>query len=124
MQRFAGLVQSTTRGKLMANLSGIVEQLKKERDLVEKQLSALNAALTAFVGAYSGSAKSKPKRKMSAAGRKRISLAQKARWAKRAAKTTGAVPAKRTVSASARRKIAAAQRARWAKVRAGKKKAA
>jgi hypothetical protein len=66
----------------MANWSGIAKQLKKERDLVEKQLSALNAALTAFVGAYSGSAKSKPKRKMSAAGRKRIAAAQRARWAK------------------------------------------
>jgi hypothetical protein len=66
----------------MANWSEIAKQLKKERDLVEKQLSALNAALTAFVGAYSNSAKSKPKRKMSAAGRRKISLAQKARWAK------------------------------------------
>src|SRR5450755_1375562 len=33
----------------MTNLSGIVEQLKKERDVVEKQLSALNAALHAFL---------------------------------------------------------------------------
>ena len=33
----------------MANLSGIIEQLKKERDGVQKQLTALNAALTAFV---------------------------------------------------------------------------
>ena len=41
----------------MADLSGIVKQLKDERNRVEKQLSALNAALTAFVGAYSGSAK-------------------------------------------------------------------
>jgi hypothetical protein len=65
----------------MANWSGIVKQLRKERDRVEKELSALNAALTAFVGAYSGSAKSKPKRKMSAAGRKKIAAAQRARWA-------------------------------------------
>jgi hypothetical protein len=70
----------------MANWSGIVKQLKKERDRVEKELSALNAALTAFVGAYSGLAKSKPKRKMSAAGRKRIAAAQRARWARVRAK--------------------------------------
>ncbi len=67
----------------MANLSGFVKQLKDERARVEKQLSALNAALTAFVGAYSGSPKSKGTRKLSAAARKKISLAQKARWAKR-----------------------------------------
>ena len=51
------------------------------------------------------------RRTLSASARKRISLAQKARWAKRP---------KRTMSASARRKIAAAQRTRWAKVRAKK----
>ena len=32
----------------MPNLSLLVKQLKKERDRVEKQLSGLNAALTAF----------------------------------------------------------------------------
>ena len=32
----------------MANLSGIVKQLKKERDRVRKQLLGLEAALTAF----------------------------------------------------------------------------
>jgi hypothetical protein len=98
----------------MANLAGIVEQLKEERDRVEKQLSALNAALSAFVGVYGGSLK----RRISAAGRRRISLAQKARWAKRAASNGNAVRPKRTMSASARRKIAAAQRARWKKVKA------
>jgi hypothetical protein len=103
----------------MANLSGIVKQLKDERDLVQKQLSALNAALTAFVGAYSGSAKSNGTRTMSAAARKKISLAQKARWAKRTAQEVQAstLKPKRIVSASARRKMAAAQRARWAKLR-------
>ena len=105
----------------MANLSGIVKQLKKERDIVERQLSALNAALTAFVGAYTGSAKPR----MSAAGRRRISLAQKARWAKHA-KANGqarSTKPKRTMSAAARRKIAAAQRARWAKVKLTQSKA-
>jgi hypothetical protein len=34
----------------LANLSGIVEQLKKERDRVQYQLSGLNAALEAFAG--------------------------------------------------------------------------
>jgi len=69
----------------MANLSNLVRTLRQERDKVEGQLSALNAALAAFVGMY----KSKPTRKrrrMSAAARKRISLAQKARWRKVKAK--------------------------------------
>lgn len=69
----------------MTNLSGIVGRLKQEQKQVEKQLSALNAALKAFVGVYSGSAKSRGTRTMSAAARRKISLAQKARWAKQKA---------------------------------------
>jgi hypothetical protein len=72
----------------MGNVSLIVKQLKKERDKVEKQLSGLNAALAAFVGTYHG-AKPTPtrkRRKISAAGRKRIAAAQRARWAKIRAK--------------------------------------
>ena len=50
------------------------------------------------------------------AGRRRISLAQKARWAKQ--KVNGNAPKpKRTISAAGRRRIAAAQRARWAKIK-------
>ena len=60
---------------------------------------------------------------MSAAARKKISAAAKARWAKvkGTAKKAKAAPKKRTMSLAARRKIAAAARARWAKVRAAKK---
>jgi hypothetical protein len=102
----------------MTNLSGIVKHLKDERGRVEKQLSALNAALSAFVGEYSGS-KSSGTRTMSAAARKKISRAQKARWAKRTApKSKATAKPKRTMSAAGRKRIAAAQRARWAKARA------
>ncbi len=74
----------------MANLSGIVRQLKKERDRVEQQLSGLNAALAAFAGVYRGSAKPKRKRrKMSAKSRAKIAAAQRARWAKVRAKRKG-----------------------------------
>jgi hypothetical protein len=67
----------------MGNVSVIVKQLKKERDRVDKQLSGLNAALAAFVGTYYGNgAKPRKKRTMSAAGRKRIAAAQRARWRK------------------------------------------
>ncbi len=68
----------------MPNLSGLIKQLKKERDRVEKQLTGLNAALTAFAGAYT-----KPTRKrwkMSAAARKKTGDALRKRWAKVRAK--------------------------------------
>jgi hypothetical protein len=120
----------------MGNLSGIMQQLKKERDRVERELSGLNAAIAAFVNVYSG--KSKPaqgrkRRKMSVAARRKVAAAQRARWAKVrkesqpaavGATKAGSAPVKRTLSASARRKLAAAQRARWAKLRAAQKKAA
>ena len=65
----------------MANLSGFVKQLRKERDRVEHQLSALNAALAAFVGVYRSKATRK-RRKLSAKARAKISRAQRKRWAK------------------------------------------
>ena len=65
----------------MANLSSLVKQLKQERDRVEKQLSGLNAALTAFAGVYGGKPVRK-RRKMSAKSRAKIAAAQRRRWAK------------------------------------------
>ena len=73
----------------MGSVSKIVKQMKKEREKVETQLSALNLALSAFVGTYYG-AKPRKKRTMSAAGRKRIAAAQRARWRKIKAKKRAA----------------------------------
>ena len=70
----------------MANLSSIVRQLKKERDRVEKQLSGLNAALTAFANVYGVGKPSRKRRKMSARSRAKIAAAQRRRWAKVRAK--------------------------------------
>ncbi len=106
----------------MANLSGIMDQLKKERDRVQRELSGLNAAIAAFVNVYSGTNEPTPKRRISAKSRAKMAAAQKARWAKQSTKASaGKVKPKRTMSASARRKIAAFQRARWAKIRTQKK---
>jgi hypothetical protein len=94
----------------MKHMSGVVQQLKKERELAQKQVRRIDAALAAL-GSISSNGSSR-QHTMSAAARRRISLAQKARWAKqRTAKP------KHTISAAGRRRIAAAQRARWAKVK-------
>jgi hypothetical protein len=79
-------------GNHMATITSIVKQLKKERDKAEKQLSGLNKALAAFVGAYyGGKAKpTHPRRQLSAKARAAISAAQKARWAKVKAKKKAA----------------------------------
>lgn len=118
-----GFATIQTGGGLMTNLSAVLKSLKKERDLVERRLSGLNAAIAAFVGVYGGAAKRRSRRTLSASGRKRIAAAQRARWAKVRGQKVVPITRKRTMSASARRKIAAAQRARWAKLKAGKKAA-
>ena len=107
----------------MANLSGVVQQLKKERDRAQEEVKGLNAALAALAGPKAGPARKR--RTLSAAARRKMSLAQKARWARRTlgSQTATARP-KRTMSAAARQKIASAQRMRWAKVRAKQQKKA
>jgi len=81
------MIQSHAEGGLkMGSVSSIVRQIKEERDRVAKQLSGMDAALTAFAGVYSNG-QPKKRRKMSLAARKRIAAAQRRRWANvRAAK--------------------------------------
>jgi hypothetical protein len=104
-------------GDPMANLSGIVQQLQKERERMQREIHRIDAALTAL-GSFSLNGAKRSSHGMSASARRKISLAQKARWAKQKATP------RRTMSAAGRRRIAAAQRARWAKVKAQQKKAA
>lgn len=71
----------------MANLTNLVQRLKTERDQLQRRVEQLNEALKALNGLdglrRQGSAQPSGKRKtISAAGRKRIARAQRARWAK------------------------------------------
>jgi hypothetical protein len=103
----------------------ILAQLKAARDKAAFELGRLEAAVSALSGFNSTSNRSAGRRrKMSASARRKISLAQKARWAKRSSNDGKAlVRPKRHVSAASRRKMAAAQRARWAKFKQQKKAA-
>jgi hypothetical protein len=93
----------------MKHMTGVVQQLRREREHVHQQLQQIDAALSALGNNSNGAS-----RTLSAAARRKISLAQKARWAK--AKGHAPKP-KRTISVAGRKRIAAAQRARWAKVK-------
>ena len=68
----------------MANLSGTLAQLREQRRKAQHQLEKLDEAIAAIEGLVGkGSNSGAPrKRVLSAAGRRRIALAQKARWAK------------------------------------------
>ena len=127
----------------MGNLANALQQLRAERREAQSQMEKLDQAISLLVSLNGAGASGKanqptgitsaPTRIISVASRRKMALAQRARWAKirkgpqpsaAAAKATASAPVKRTMSASARRKIAAAQRARWAKLKAGQKKAA
>ena len=118
----------------MGNLSGALQQLRAERKQAQARVESIDQAISVIESLNNSGTvgqANRPTRVISAASRRKMARAQKARWAKAReksqpialAKTTASAPAKRTMSASARRKIAAAQRARWAKLKAGKKAA-
>jgi cob(I)alamin adenosyltransferase len=73
-------------------IQSVVKQLQQERARLEDELHRVTAALTTFgkvflQGSKRGPAPTHKKRTISAAGRRRIAAAQRARWAKvRAAK--------------------------------------
>jgi hypothetical protein len=118
----------------MTHLEGlvrIVKELRVERTNLVNELKHVDAALAVLGKLDRGSSYTKPRRTLSASARKKISLAQKKRWAlarngSKPAAATASAPVKRTrkISAAGKRRIAAAARQRWAKFRAEKKKAA
>jgi hypothetical protein len=111
----------------MIELTSTVKQIQQERARVAQTLGALDQAIAVLEGLM-GTARPSPashakRSRFSAATRRRMALAQKARWAKVRGTAVPAAPAaaapseKRPVSAEARRRMSQAQKARWAKVR-------
>jgi truncated hemoglobin YjbI len=67
----------------MTDLSAVLAQLKKEKDQLDQAIRALSVVVG---GVSAGKSSGGGKRIMSAAARKRIAEAQRARWAKIKAK--------------------------------------
>ena len=101
----------------VAGLAGFVSELRVVRTNLVDELRHVDAALSVLGKLGGGTSHTKPGHTVSASARKRMSLAQKARWAK--AKSQAPKP-NRTISAAGRKRIAAAARARWKKFRAAK----
>jgi hypothetical protein len=120
----------------MANLISALRQLRDERNHAQAQVEKLNHAITVIEGlagrSYAASRGNRRGRgSLSAAARRRISEAQRRRWARRKRRAVRRVAGLKAVSggrkplsAAGRRKIAAAQRARWARYRSQHKAAA
>jgi hypothetical protein len=61
-------------------LSALIKELRREKDQLQRHLAGIDAALTAFAGAYTKP--TRKRRKMSATSRAKIAAAQRRRWAK------------------------------------------
>ena len=97
----------------------ITRLLKKKESLLER-VAKVDAKLLAFEGGKPVAVVVK-KGGMSAAGRRAIAAAQKARWAKvNKGKKSVKSAKKHKMSAAGRAAIIAAQKARWAKAKAHK----
>jgi hypothetical protein len=110
-------------------MQSVVSQLQKERTRLEDELHRITTALVAFGNVYMhGSqpkaAATRKRRTISAAGRRRIAAAQRARWAKIKGQKVVSISSRkgRKMSPAARKRIVAAQKARWAKWRKAQKK--
>jgi len=105
-------------------MQSVISGLQKERKRLEDELHRVAAALTAFGNVYlRGSQPTRKKRTISAAGRKRIAAAQRARWAKIKGQKVVSISSRKAMSPTARKRIVAAQKARWARWRKAQKKA-
>ncbi len=106
----------------MANFAEVLKELWQERSRLDQAIRAIEELVGYNRTGGIPARGNRPKRTVSAASRRKMAAAQRARWA-RVTGTAGPTPV-RTMSQAARKRIAAAQRVRWAKVRAVQKKAA
>src|ERR1700730_2694270 len=103
----------------MPSLGNALQELRKDRSATQLRLEKLNQIITGIEslnGAGTSHESVQPKRIISAASRRKMALAQRARWAKlkgqvqspSAAKKTTPAPSKHKISAGGRKRIAAA----------------
>jgi hypothetical protein len=90
---------------------------QRQHAVLEERMAEIRRELDG-TAASSDAGKGKPRRGMSAAGRRRIAAAQRKRWAK--LKKATPAKAKRKISAAGRKRMVEAVRKRWKAWRAAK----
>jgi hypothetical protein len=102
------------------DLNRIVKELEAERDRLGRAISALVKQASAAISGPKQGRKPGRRRGLTPAGRRRLSLAMKKRWAERRAgkakpKAKAAAPKKRKgLTAAGRKKLSEAMKKRWA----------
>src|SRR5438128_217300 len=111
----------TTLALTKDDLAAAAVGLEFERDRIEAKIAEIRQLLDGRTVAAAATKTEKPHKKRSAAVRRKMALAQRARWAKikqiaEPQQTETAKP-KRRLSAAGRKRIAEAARKRWAAIR-------
>jgi hypothetical protein len=118
-------IRKFTKSMVAAAILGFEEQ-KRQIDVEIAELRAMDSATEAAPSSSATAPTKRPKRKMSAATRKAMALAQQKRWAaKKAAsepEATAVAKPKRKLSAAGKKRIIAASKRYWAEKRAAAKK--
>ena len=120
---------------VMIAFDNVLKQLRSEHKQAQAAVGKLEQAISAIEGLNGNRAGTtlsgtRPKKTMSAATRRRIAQAQRARWAKvrkQSSPNASAQPSnsgKARISAEGRKRVAAAVRTRWARVMAQQRKEA
>ena len=117
--------QKLTQQISEAAIKGYLAQKAEIDSQIAELRSMLPGGLTS--SAATSSETGRPRKKFSAAARRRMAAAQKARWAgikkAEAPQAEAAKPKKRKMSAAGRRAISIATKKRWAAIKAAKKTA-
>jgi hypothetical protein len=118
-----------TKSMVAAAILGFEEQ-KRQIDVEIAELRAIGSEAEPETSKSAAAPAKRAKRKMSAATRKAMALAQQKRWAAKkaesapeAAAATGPAKPKRKLSAAGKKRIIAASKKYWAEKRAAAKKA-
>jgi hypothetical protein len=75
------VIPNNVRGNSMANLAGVLKELKLERNRLEQAIEVIGK-LVGRNGTGGRTVGAPPRRTLSAAARRKIAAAQRARWAK------------------------------------------
>ena len=116
------LFQPLSQGELILDLSTIIAELKSESEKIGRAIAALIGS--AGVSGKGATRKAAPKRQggITPAGRRRLSLAMKRRWAQRRAKNSAAkaaAPKRRgRLTPAGRKRLSEAMKKRWAERKA------
>jgi hypothetical protein len=114
-------------------LAAAIEGFEAQKRRIDEQIAGLRAMLSGESAEPAAAPEGVPrKRRVSAAARRRMALAQRARWAKMRGESAPPTPAaeseplraKRRISEEGMKRIIAATKKRWAAIRAAKAKAA